>query len=87
MPTHPTTPNPVFAPYDLECSWPGCGGKQKVEQAHSAGLRVGDLVPMDGSDPSYGRCPMCKRHAMKVKKGPEPAKPKGPKGFTKVPTE
>lgn len=87
MPTHPTTPNPVFATYKLECTHPGCKGKVQIDQAQSSGLRVGDIVPADPGDFSFGRCPMCKRTMMRVVSGPPTPKKQPPKGFTKVPTE
>ncbi len=87
MPEHPVVPNPVFAKYKLVCTYPGCKGAQQIEQAQSAGLRIGDLVPEDPGNFHYARCPRCKRTQMRVVEAPEPPKPKTPVGWTKIPTE
>lgn len=79
--------NPVFAKYKLACTQLGCAGTQIVEQAQSAGLLLGSMVPFDPNNPSYGRCPRCRRNHMKVVEAPPSPKPRPPKGFTKVPTE
>jgi len=83
----PPRKNPLFVPYILACTHPGCTGRQKIEQALSAGLTLGSLVPVDPADPAYGRCPKCRRNVMKVMEAPAPVKPPPPKGFSKIPTE
>ena len=79
--------NPIFETYLLKCSWKGCAGTRKLEQAASAGLRLGDLVPADPGDFNYARCPRCRRCNMVVAEMPPTPPPVGPKGFTKIPTE
>jgi hypothetical protein len=83
----PMMVNPLFFPYPLVCTFEGCGGRQLVEQAMSAGWKLGDIIPYDSSHPDVGRCPRCKRYLMKVTGAPPPAKPIPPKGFTKIPSE
>lgn len=77
--------NPLFQEYKLQCTFPGCVGGQVVEQPTSAGLKLGDIVPMDPSNHLYGKCPKCHRYQLKVVKAPKPAKPQPPKGFTSIP--
>ncbi len=84
--TMPKLVSPIFAEYRLACTHPGCFGKVILEQAESAGWKLGQVISEDLSYPSLGRCPVCKRHKMKVVKAPEPPKPTGLKGWTKVPT-
>lgn len=79
--------NPLFAKYKLACTFLGCTGKSIVEQAESAGLRVGELVPEDSANPSFARCPKCRRCVMKVVEGPPPPEARGPVGFSRIPTE
>ncbi len=79
--------NPLFFAYRLECTHPGCHGKAEIEQAMSAGWTLGMIIPFDSTHHDVGRCPVCKRHQMKVVKVPPPPKEKGPFGWTKVPTE
>ncbi len=83
----PKMHNPLFFKYLLICSFPGCQGKQEVEQAETAGWTLGQTLPEDPSCPDVGRCPMCKRHQMKVTRVPDRAKVKGPKGWDKIPTK
>lgn len=78
--------NPLFAKYKLACTFPGCTGKSIVEQAQSAGLQLGELVPEDSANPNFARCPRCRRCLMKVVEGPPLPDPKGPEGFTRLPT-
>lgn len=80
-------PDKLAARYVLKCSSPNCVGILRVDQNYGAGWKIGDKIPMDPSNPAYGRCPQCKRHNMTVTEGPPPPAPKKPKGFTKVPTE
>lgn len=77
----------LYGDYTLACSHPGCAGKSIQQQAISSGLRPGDLVPEDPSDPSFARCPLCKRHQMKVLTIPSPATQRAPNGFSKIPVE
>lgn len=77
----------VWGQFEGECQELGCSGKRKFEQAHSAGLRIGDMVPEDLSNPMFGRCPLCRKYTLKIVAVPPQATPPGPKGFTKVPTE
>jgi len=77
--------NPLFAEYKLECTHPGCHGRRTVQQAMNAGLKLGDIIPEDLTVPDFGRCPMCRRHIMKIVKAPEPPKPPGVKGWNRVP--
>lgn len=79
--------NPMFAKYRLSCTHPGCGAIRWIEQAFSAGLREGDMVPPDPSDPVFARCQRCQRYKMKVVEGPPQSEPLLPEGFTKIPTE
>ncbi len=81
----PKMVNPLFFPYSLACTHAGCQGKQLIEQAQSAGWVLGMIIPEDSSNPEVGRCPKCRRCKMKVVNAPEPPKPKGPIGWTKVP--
>lgn len=83
----PRLHNPLFVEYVLVCTHPGCIGRRTIEQAESAGWRVGDIIPEDSTHPDVGRCIVCKRHKMKVVKAPEPPVPPGPKGWTRIPTE
>lgn len=83
----PAIYNPIFFKYRLECTHPGCSGRQEVDQATSAGWTLGMLIPEDASHPEVGRCPMCKRNKMKVVKAPEPPAPRKPVGWNKVPIE
>lgn len=77
----------LFSEYTLECSWKGCPGKRIVEYPMNGGWEVGMIVPEDSSHPDVGRCPMCKRHIMRVTKGPEKPPPPKPKGWNRVPTQ
>jgi hypothetical protein len=79
--------NQIFTAFEAKCSHEECPGRIKFDEAHSAGLKVGDTMIFQSSEPSYGRCPICKRHKMVITKGPPPPKPQPPKGFTKNPTE
>jgi hypothetical protein len=79
--------NPIFFNYHLVCTFSGCGGGYKIEQAESAGWTLGMILPEDRSHPDVGRCPKCKRYMMKVATAPEPPKPEKPVGWTKIPTE
>lgn len=83
----PAIHNPLFQTYKLRCTWKDCGGTRLIEQAPSAGLRLGELVPPDPSDFNYARCPRCRRCKMQVIEVPPAPEPVGPKGFTRVPTE
>lgn len=76
----------LFGDFEAECTWPGCKGKLKFENAHSGGLRMGDIVYPDPRDQFFGRCPHCKRYnTLKVTKVPQLPPPPGPKGFTRIP--
>ena len=77
----------MWADYRAECETPGCPGKLLFEHAISAGLQIGDMIPYDHGVPEFGKCPHCKRHAMRVTDVPDPPPIPGPVGFTKVPTE
>lgn len=79
--------NPIFAKFEARCTHPDCKGHIIFEEAHSVGLKIDDMLLYQSSNPAYGRCPLCKRHMMKVSKIPELPAPKGPKGFSKIPTE
>jgi hypothetical protein len=79
--------NPLFGQYRLECTHPGCSGRALIDQAMSAGLRVGDIVPEDSSNPNFGRCPLCRRCMMKVVEAPPGPEPILPQGFSRIPTE
>ncbi len=79
--------NPIFAAFEAKCSFEGCLGKIKFEEAQSAGLKIGDKLVFQSSNPVYGRCPICKRHMMVVTKAPQPPQPPPPKGFSKIPKE
>ncbi len=83
----PAIVNPIFQTYKLACTWQTCGGTVLLDQAASAGLVLGSLVPGDPSDFHYARCPRCKRCLMKVVEAPKQAEPLPPRGFTKIPTE
>lgn len=83
----PKLVNPLFTEYKLTCTHPGCFGKVLVEQAMSAGWALGQLIPEDHTHPDVGRCPVCKRHKMRVTSAPPPPKPVDPVGWTKIPTE
>jgi hypothetical protein len=83
-PAHPRM-DALFGQFEAVCTWQGCNGKLKFENAHSGGLRVGDMVYQDHRDMFFGRCPHCKRYQMKVVKAPEVQLPPGPKGFTRIP--
>lgn len=73
--------------YLLKCTHPGCYGEVIAQMNLGVGWSVGQVIPMDPSRPEIARCPICKRHKMRVESEPEKPKPPGPKGFTKVPTE
>ena len=83
----PKLHNKLFVEYELTCTHPGCFGKRKIEQAESAGWQLGSILPEDRTHPDVGKCIVCKRYKMRVTKAPEPVKPKGPVGWTKIPTE
>lgn len=83
----PKLHNPLFFAYRMECTHPGCHGKAEIEQAESAGWQLGMIIPEDHSHPGVGRCPVCKRHKMRITKVPPPPKVIGPKGWEKIPTE
>ena len=83
----PRNPHGLYQKYELTCTWDGCGGKRLFEQAASAGLVLGSLVPEDPSEPTIGRCPRCKRCKMKVTGVPTPAVVPYDNGFTNIPTE
>lgn len=83
----PKMVNPLFFGYRLACTFPGCYGKALIEQAESAGWTMGSIIPEDSSYPDVGRCPVCKRHVMKVVLVPPSPKPIEPVGWTKIPTE
>lgn len=80
-------PDKLAGKYTLQCSGPGCAGQLILDQNYGVGWKLGDKVPMDPSNPTYGRCPQCKRHNMQVTKAPSSPLPKKPAGFTKIPTE
>ena len=77
--------NPLFTEYKLVCQHPGCYGKKLIEMAQSAGWTVGQVLPEDQSHPDVGRCPVCKRHKMKVVAGPPAPAEVKPKGWTRIP--
>jgi hypothetical protein len=79
--------NPLFFEYKLVCSHPGCFGKAALEQAMSAGWTLGSVIPEDPTNSDVGRCPVCKRHKMKVMNEPPPKKLQLPVGWTKIPSE
>jgi len=79
--------NPIFAQFEARCTFEDCKGRIIFDEAHSAGLKIGDKLQFQSSNPVYGRCPLCKRHMMQITKAPESPKPKPPVGFTKIPTE
>lgn len=79
--------NPLWVQYEAFCTFPDCAGHLKLENAESAGLQVGSILPHYSAEPSFGRCPLCKRYQMKVTKGPPPREVRLPQGFTKIPTE
>lgn len=83
----PVIRNPIFAHFTLSCTQDGCGGMQKVEQAASAGLTLGSMVPVDPQNPAFGRCPKCRRNSMKVMEVPAPRRSQSQTGFTKIPTK
>ncbi len=78
-------PDLLSAVYTLSCTAPGCSGTRTIEQNLGVNLRVGDTVPLDPTNPIYGRCPQCQRHNMKVTKVPPLPAIEGPRGFAKVP--
>lgn len=79
--------NPLFAQFEARCTFGGCNGRILFDEAQSAGLKVGDKLTYQSSNPTYGRCPLCQRHMMQISRAPEAPKPKPPTGFTKIPTE
>jgi hypothetical protein len=83
----PKMVNALFKEHELQCTFPGCGFKQLLDQAESAGWKVGDIVPFSRAHPEIGRCNKCKRHMMKVTKAPEPPLQPGPKGWVNTSTE
>lgn len=82
----PAIYNPIFFKYGLGCTFPGCQGRQEVEQATSAGWTLGYKIPEDTSNPEVGKCPMCRRYSMVVTRAPDPVEPEKPIGWAKVPT-
>lgn len=72
--------------YLLKCTQPGCHGELIARFNHGERVTVGAIIPLDSTEPTRGRCPVCKRHKMQVVTAPEVAPPPPPKGFTKVPT-
>ena len=80
-------PDPLAGKYRLKCTAEGCPGEHDAVQNYGAGWKLGDVIPMDPTNPLYGRCPQCKRYNMKVVKVPEAPLPVPPKGFTKIPTK
>jgi hypothetical protein len=87
VPNHPVQPNEIFTKYRLVCSHPGCKGRQEIDQAQSAGLQVGSIVPDHPQDFHFGRCPICKRTGMRVVQGPPVPAPQKPKGWVRIPTK
>lgn len=89
MPT--PQPNPLFGKYEAVCSFADrrankCKGRIIFEESHSARYVIGSPVPR-GTNPSYGKCPLCKRYMMLVTKVPELQAPPGPVGFSSIPTK
>lgn len=80
-------PDILSAKYALKCQDKNCGAEMIVTQNLGVGWKVGDIIPMDPSNPAYGRCNRCKSHNAMVMKVPAAQTLPGPKGFTKVPTE
>lgn len=79
--------NPIFGRHEARCGHPECGlGRIVFDEAFSAGYRIGDAV-LSGSDPTQGRCPLCKRYSMKVTTVPETKPLPNPTGFTSIPTK
>lgn len=73
--------------YTLTCQHKGCGASRIIQQAASAGLSLGSMVPKSLADPDYGRCLRCKRYKMKITGAPAPPEPVKPLGFTRIPTK
>ena len=79
--------NPIFGEYEAACTQTGCQGRLILEQAQSAGWRLGELIPYSPGEPVMGRCPVCKSHKMKVTRVPQPPPVKLPPGFTRIPSK
>ena len=78
---------PLETEYTTQCQWPGCHGVGREFRIPSEHWRVGMVVPYDQSDPTIGRCGMCKRYMMMVVKAPDLPQPQGPEGFWRLPTK
>lgn len=76
-----------YVEYRAKCTHGGCKGTLKLTQAISAGWRLGDMVPEDSTNHTYGRCPHCKRYKMQIVQVPGIKPPAKTRGFTKIPTE
>lgn len=76
-----------FFRYKLACTGEGCPGDRFVEQALSAGWKLGDVIPRAYAPPGEGTCPICKRTNMKVVEAPPPPEPVLPEGWSKIPTQ
>jgi len=77
--------DPLSGKYVLKCQREGCPGEIIAEQNYGMKYSVGTMVPMDPTNPVYGRCPQCQRHKMQVVQVPEQLLPTPPKGFTRLP--
>jgi hypothetical protein len=80
-------PDKLSAKYDLACTQPSCGGTLTASQNFAVGWVLGQLIPMDSSNPSYARCPRCKRYNMQVIKVPEIKSVPVTTGFSQIPEE
>jgi len=76
----------IYGDYTAACTFNGCPGTRKFTQGLSAKLTPGDMVPYDQSQPEFGKCPICKRHMMRVATAPALPPPILPKGFSAIPT-
>ena len=78
---------PLETEYKTRCQWPGCNGVGQEFRIPTEHWRVGMIVTFDPSDPTIGRCTMCKRHTMMVVEAPDLPAPQGPEGFWRLPTK
>jgi len=76
----------LLGEYTAECTFPSCVGKLRFQYPAASRLRPGDIVPFDSSRPDFGKCPLCKRNAMRVQTAPSQPLPSPPVGFSEIPT-
>ena len=89
---NPASRDPFSGQFELACTFVcplngPCQGRRIMYHSLSAGWVLGNIVEEYSMDPNFARCPLCKRHIMKVVKVPEEKPKTALKGFTEVPEE